>query len=281
MINSWFVILPPLIVIIFATITRRVRPALITGIVSAALIVCDFNIISSIRLIATRFIEKTEITQLTSWSSIGTCYYLFMLAFLFIMGILITIMQRSGAAHAYGNFVMKRITSATGAERSSLMLSTLLFIDDYFPCLTIGAVMQPVTDLFKVPRAKLAVLVSFIAAPLAIIAPLSTWVAFILTQLRSSGISTHITASTLVAADPFTVYLHSIPYMLYVPIVIFSLWYMVSRHLSYGIIAQHEQIAQTTGNLFGGKPPLTKQSPEKQPTSTLVDFLFPIILLFI
>ncbi|MFA6263038.1 MAG: Na+/H+ antiporter NhaC family protein [Candidatus Babeliales bacterium] len=281
MTNSWLVILPPLIVIALAAVTRRVLPALITGIISAALIVCDFNIISSMRLIATRFIEKTEITQLTSWGGIESCYYLFILIFLFIMGILITIIQRSGAAYAYGNFVMKRITTAAGAERASLLLSTLLFIDDYFPCLTIGAVMQPVTDLFKVPRAKLAVLVSFIAAPLAIIAPLSTWVAFILTQLRSSGISTHATASTLVTAEPFNVYLHSIPFMLYVPIVIFSLWYIVSRRLSYGIIAQQEHLAQTTGNLFGGKTPLVKQSTETPQAGSLFDFLFPIILLFV
>jgi tetracycline resistance efflux pump len=280
--HSWLVILPPLIVIIFATITRRVIPALIAGIISAAFIVCDFNIFSALHLMAMRFLEKTELTRLTSWKSLGSCYYLFVLAFLFIMGILITIIQRSGAAHAYSNFVMKRITSAKEAERSSLLLSTLLFIDDYFPCLTVGAVMQPVTDQFKVPRAKLAVLVNFIAAPLAILAPLSTWVAFILTQLRSSGVSTHVTATTLVRAEPFALYLHAIPFMLYAPIVIISLWYLVSRRLSYGIIAQHERCAQTTGNLFGGKSPAVRQSSEApSQAGTLIDFLFPIVLLFI
>ncbi|MFA5306584.1 MAG: Na+/H+ antiporter NhaC family protein [Candidatus Babeliales bacterium] len=282
MTHSWLVILPSLIVIALATITRRVRPALVAGIISAALIACDFNIFPAIHLIALRFLEKTELMQLTSWHGIASCYYLFILAFLFIIGILTAVIQHSGAAHAYSNFVMKRITTPKGAERSSLLLSILLFIDDYFPCLTVGAIMQPVTDQFKVPRAKLAVLVSFIAAPLSIVAPLSTWVAFILTQLRSAGVSTQVTASTLVAAEPFAVYIRSIPYMLYVPVVVFSLWYLVSRRLSYGIIAQQEHIAQITGNLFGGKAPILRRSADIPPaqTSTLIDFLFPIILLF-
>lgn len=282
MTQSWLVILPSLIVIALATITRRVRPALVAGIISAALIACDFNIFSAIHLIGVRFLEKTELMQLTSWRGIESCYYLYILAFLFIIGILTTIIQQSGATHAYSDFVMKRITTARGAEQSSLLLSMLLFIDDYFPCLTVGAIMQPVTDRFKVPRAKLAVLVSFMAAPLSIIAPLSTWVAFILTQLRSAGVSTQITSSTLVAAEPFAVYIRSIPYMLYVPVVIFSLWYLVSRRLSYGIIAQQENIAQATGNLFGGKTPILRKS-SNMPTaqvSTLIDFLFPITLLF-
>ncbi len=282
MTQSWLVILPPLIVIIFATITRRVLPALIAGIVSAALIVGDFNIFSASQLIATRFLEKTELTKLTSWESFQTCYYLFILAFLFIIGILIAIIQRSGATYAYGNFVMKHISTARGAERSSLLLSTLLFIDDYFPCLTVGAVMQPVTDRFKVPRAKLATMVSFIAAPLAIIAPLSSWAAFIMGQLRSSGVSTTITTSTIVHAHPFELYLRCIPFMMYAPIVIISLWYVVSRRLSYGIIAQQEAIAQTTGNLWGGKSPILRSSPEESSAQagTIIDFLFPIVLLF-
>jgi len=281
--TSWLVVLPPLIVIAMATVTRRVLLSLTVGIISAALIVCNFNGLQAVSLIASRFIEVADLTKFTSWESFWSCYYLFIIAFLFIIGILTTMIQRSGAAYAYGNFIMKHITSAAGAERSSLLLSSLLFIDDYFPCLTIGAVMNSVTDRFKIPRAKLAILVSFVAAPLAIIVPLSTWGAFILTQLRSSGVSTHVTSSTIVNAEPFTLYLYSIPYMLYALIVIASLWYFVSRRLSYGIIAQQENIAQKTGNLFGGKTPITRkfQMTEQQKQASLTDFLFPIILLFV
>jgi tetracycline resistance efflux pump len=282
MTNSWLVILPPLIVIASAAVTRRILLSLIFGIIGAALIACDFNIFSAAHLMTSRFIATTEITKLTSWSSLWSCYYIFILAFLFIIGIFTTIIQRSGAAHAYSNFVMQRITSAKGAERSSLLLSTLLFIDDYFPCLTVGAIMQPVTDQFKVPRAKLAVLSNFIAAPLAIIAPLSTWVAYILIQLRSSGVSAHATAATIVQAEPFVVYLHSIPCMLYAFIVVASLWYFVSNRLSYGILAEHARCAQTTGNLFGGKPPTVRATETPiSSAGTLIDFLFPLVVLLV
>jgi len=283
--NHWFVILPPILVVLLAFVTRRVVFSLVMGILSAALIAYDFNIFQAVPAIGLRIAKILELDKLTSWETVWTCSNLFICLFLLMLTIIIVMMQESGGGYAYGAFIIKRLKSAQKAEAASLIMSMFFFIDDYFSSLTVGSVMQPITDQFKVPRVKLAVLVNSVAAPLAIMFPLTSWMAEIVGQFRNSGISSTVTQTTLVASDPFFVYTNMIPFLFYSLILIVSLWFIVLGRISYGVIAQHETIAQTTGDLFANKVPVVRRmseiSEEKKRTSSIIDFLFPIGILLL
>ncbi len=281
--SSWIVVVPPFIVILLAAITKRILFALAVGIGSASLIVTDGNLVSATMYGLKRLFATTQLKCITSLDSFLGASNLFVMLFLLLLGIMITMIRRSGAAYAYGNCVMRNIKTARGAQLASLLLSKLFFIDDYFGGITIGSVMQPITDCFKVPRVKLALLVSSLAAPLAILVPLSTWVADLMGQLRNSGVGLDA-CGTIVACDPYSFYLSAIPFMMYAIILVASVWYMVITGISYGLIARHEKHAQTTGELFGGKIPVARQcidaSDERKKNSSLIDFILPITLLF-
>lgn len=276
--SSWLVLVPPLVVIVLAIATRRVLFALVMGIISASLIIQDFDIIKASEFMTWRLVDVTEINRFASWDLFTSGFSIFVCPFLIVIGVLILLIQRSGAVYAYGAFISRRLKSTTGAECSSLLLSMLFFIDDYFSCLTVGSVMQPITDQFKVPRIKLALLVNSVAAPLAVLVPLSTWVALIVGQLKSAGV--WLGQKSIITADPFSLYLGAIPFLFYAALVLLSLWFIVWRRLSHGTIAQHELYAQKTGSLFAGKTPLTKRVPTAGGQGAVIDFLVPVILLF-
>lgn len=150
--------------------------------------------------------------------------------------------------------------------------------------MTVGSVMQPITDRFKVPRAKLAFLVNVVVAPLALIVPLTSWIAYTMGQLSNAGVSARLQQGTLMLADPFHLYLDTIPFMFYALIVLASVWYMSFARISYGLMGQHEELASKTGELFGGKVAITHRmhglSAEKKAAASLADFLVPIVGLF-
>lgn len=283
--NTWMVVLPPAIVVILATLTHRMLFSLLMGIVSAALVVHNFDPIAAFSFSVTRLWQITELANLSSWRSFWTCSNLFICAFLIILGVLMVMLHNSGASYAYGNFMMKKLKTSGGAERSSLLLSTVFFIDDYFSCLAVGSVMQPISDRFRIPRAKLALFVNVVAAPLALLVPLSSWVAYIMGQFNNAGISAIPSTTTIMIADPFQLYLSTIPFLLYALVVVASVWYLSSMQISYGLLQRHEHTARTTGEVFGGKAAITHRMPElsahKKATASITDFLFPIISLFI
>jgi tetracycline resistance efflux pump len=289
MITEFLVLLPPLIVILMATYTKNTRLSLIIGICSAALIINDFLIFGTFKTIFNNFLSAIEFEGLKSFQTIWSCEKIFILLFLLMLGIIIALLEHSGSAYAYGNYVTTKLKSVKNAELSSLVLSCFFFIDDYFSCLTVGSVMQPITDQFKIPRVKLALLVSSMAVPLAIIFPLSSWVAYVLGTLGQTGVSTCVGTSTVIQCDPFFLYLNTIPFLFYALIVVFSIWFIVLKRLSFGIVAKHEKVAQATGTLFGGKQSITRKSQgsiDAQSNCTLKnctlwDFLLPIMLLII
>ncbi len=282
--QSWFVLVPPCIVIILATLTRRIQFSLFMGIVAASLVINDFAVIDAARYFFLKLYHVSELNKVSSFSDFMNSSNLFICLFLVLLGILITMIRYSGAAYAYGNYVAKRITTAQGVERASLILSSFFFIDDYFSCLTVGSVMQPIADKFRVPRVKLALLVNAVAAPFAIIFPLSSWIAELVGQLRNSGVGLVHQAKHLVHADPLGMYISSIPFMFYAFTMIIGVWYMVSRRISFGIFAKHERFASKTGELFGGKMPVVHRvydlPEDKKRSSRVLDFIFPIVLLF-
>lgn len=282
---SWLVLIPPLLVVVLAILTRRIVFSLGVSILSAALILHEFQLKTALTTVGLRIWNATELGYLTSWESFWSAWYLFICLFLIILGIMIELITQTGGAFAYGEALRNRLKNVKNAEVASLLMSHLFFVDDYFGSLTVGSVMQPITDQFKIPRVKLALLVSAIAAPLAVLCPISSWSADIIMQLRQSGISTIIQDGTVLLADPFYTYLLAIPFLFYALITLASLWFTVLTRTSYGTLKSHEQEATRTGNLFGGKITLARRTKAidaaQMHRSSIWDFLLPLITLFI
>lgn len=279
---TWTSLIPPLLVLILGFTTQRVLFSLIAGILSAALIAAHYNPIEGIMLACNYIWINTELSNLSSIDAFWKSKHLFIGFFLIILGILVALLSHCGGTYAYGSFIKKHIHSKRGAESSSLILSSLLFVDDYFSSLTVGSVMHPLTDLFKIPRVKLAFLIDAMAASLAILAPVSSWVPVLISQLEESGIGLDTTSTTFIHADPFYVYSGMVPFLFYSFLIIVGTWFIVRRGISYGSMHTHEHIADTTGNLFGGKeansyiPDVHKRN---KASASMIDFLVPISVL--
>ena len=283
---SWLVLLPPLIVIIIAAYTKRILFALFVGIMASSLIISNGSSIDAFNYAMSKFWRVVELDRVATAGGFWSCSYLFVLIFTFMLGILMVTIRRSGAAHVYGVVAGKKIKTIKGAETASLIMTGIFAtIDDYFTSMTLGSVMRPITDQFSVPRVKLAMLVSIIAAPMAMLLPFSTWGADLIILLRSAGVSEGH-SGWLVKADPLGLYLSSMPFMLYGIVTIIVVWYMTSARISYGVVARQELYAAKTGELFGGKlalmPPQGTDATEvAKKNSKLIDFLFPLVTLYV
>lgn len=285
MLNTWLVLLPPCLVLLLGFTTRRVLFSLACGIFTASFIVSDFSLPPAAKLTVNRLWSNTELANLSSLQAFLSSNNLFICIFIFILGIIITFMSHAGGAYAYTTKIRTHITSPRAAEMSSLFLSMLLFVDDYFNSLTVGSVMHTLTDSFKIPRAKLAFLVHSMALPLALMIPVSSWVAAIVGFLQESDIHATLTSSTLLHANPMEVYLSTLPFVFYAIIAFLSTWFIVLRRISFGPMHKHEEMALTMGNLFGGKTAKhrrIKEVHERHAESpSLIDFLVPVLALVI
>ena len=202
-----------------------------------------------------------------------------MYGFLLIIGTLIILLGYTGGAKAFANEITKRLRSARSVETASLIISSCLFIDDYLSSLTVGYVIRPLTDRFHVPRAKLAFLIHSFSSPLVILIPVSSWVAMITSQLNLAGISLEDSSARIIA-DPFFIYLSTIPFIFYSIFIVVSAWLIVRRKISYGPMHVQERIASTTGNLFGGKHSIAQHlSMHEGLHGKIIDLLFPLGLL--
>lgn len=262
---DWIVIVPPLIVLLSAAITRHVIASLLTGIITATAIYTFSAHVNPITYTLHAFMQViTDPSKIT------------LFAFLAILGTVIELMTRSGGVAAYTTFVKKYVKTKRQAETSSLLVSCVFFLDDYLNSLTTGSIMRPLTDAFAIPRVKLAYLINSMSSPLCPLIPLSSWAAMIIGNLQVSGISDQINSNTLIIADPLVTYLITIPFMFYAIFAIISAFVVVRYNLSFGAMRKQEQIAEDSGNLFGGKnAPSTKTSPD-QTGGTLADFFIPI-----
>ena len=266
MTNCWLVLLPPIIVLALALLTKNVIISLLSGIFTACLIATNCNGGETLSLMFKQLYQQTDIPNLLSLN--GEYGHLYTLGFLIVLGILIQLMTHSGGMHAYTTAISKIIHKARSAQLTSLGISSTFFLDDYFNTYTAGAIMRPLFDKFYLPRAKLAFLLNSMSGPLCLLVPASSWVAFILGQFSSNGLSTDTHIQPLILADPFSVYLQMIPYLFYPILIIFSAWFIIYRPISYGAMHSFEKIATETGNLFGGKAPLHQHEPETQSLAT-------------
>lgn len=220
--TAW-ALLPPVVAIALALITKEVYLSLLIGILSGALLVTGFNPLTSVETTFTIMGEKIG----------GNAD---ILIFLVLLGILVALITKSGASRAYGNWASKVIKSKRGALYSTVLLGSLIFVDDYFNCLTVGTVMRPVTDKYKVSRAKLAYIIDATAAPVCIIAPISSWAAAVGSSLpEGSGI------------DGFNLFLRTIPFNLYAILTIVFMLYMIGRNMDYGAMKKYEELVAREG----------------------------------
>jgi len=269
MTNTWLVLLPTLLVLIAAFTLRSLTISLSIGIISAALIFCNLNVPQSAKLIIDRFLIKLTDTDT-----------IFIFAFLLIIGAIVEIITVTGGAASFARKVTQKIKDSRAVETSSLLLSSALFIDDYLGNLTVGHIMRPLTDQFKIARAKLAFLVHSMTLIIVLI-PVTSWSAWIISQIKAGGISQKMIAGINFLTDPFYVYLKTIPFIFYSFLMLFSIWFIVRKRISFGPMYTHEKIAQKTGNLIGGKSDKIKIKKMVNPTGSFADLLVPLFSLVI
>ncbi len=287
--QSWLVFLPPVILLTTAFFSRNLLLSAWIGIVSAALIGTNFSLVKAFDLLII-FIKNKVIDP----------DFKYMYGFLFILGIIIALITFTGGSCAFGNFVKKRLKNAKKTESASLLLSLVFWFDDYLNVLTMGCLMQPLSDKFKIPRTKIAFLINIMASPLLVLIPVSSWIALIVKELKEGGVNLgfskyihhqiqfpggmfQIGHNVIVSADPFYTYLKAIPFIFYSLILILSAWYIVRKRISYGPMYEHEKIATETGNLYGGKEARFKKIKVQQfnKRTYVSDLLIPIISLIV
>lgn len=226
---GWLSILPPLIAIILALTTKEVISSLLVGILSGALIYSKGNVVG---MIVTTFSVMGE--------KIGGNANI--LIFLGLLGAIVVIVTKAGGSAAYGEWASRKIKTRRGASLATSGLGCLIFIDDYFNCLTVGTVMRPVTDKHRISRAKLAYLLDATAAPICIIAPISSWGASVASYMEDAG-----------AGNGMNTFIRTIPYNLYAIVTIVMIVIICVSKINFGPMARFEKNAIEKGDLFSNE----------------------------
>lgn len=257
------VLLPPIIVLITAVITRKLSFSLIIGLISGTAIATNGIPKDTLHLLFNRIFEQIHDLE-----------ELYIYLFLLSVGILIAIIDRTGGATAFAELLRNKISDKKQIKNTSLTISCMLSLDDYLSTLTVGHVMKPLADSYHVARVKLAYMVHTFAAPLVILIPISTWGAFITAQIEQTGISTGSHANIKIAADPFFVFLQSIPFIYYSIFTMLAAFFIINRSISYGPMYAAEQ------NALAAPDKKTCESVHSAPANAyLSDLLIPLCTL--
>ena len=252
-VKTIWALLPPVIAIIFALKTKEVYISLLIGIVSGTLLLTNFHLVESLNLLF-----DTVVNCLSKPSNIG------ILIFLVMLGIIVTLMTKSGGSQAYGKWAKKKMKSSKQSLFSTFILGVVIFVDDYFNCLTVGSVMREITDEFKVSRAMLAYIIDSTAAPVCIIAPISSWAAAV---------------SGYTSGDGFQLFLNTIPFNLYALLTIVMVCYVIGSEFHLGKMKKHELAAQNGDVCFGDDSYQTNEEISYNQKGKVLDLILPVIVL--
>ena len=255
---KWLSLLPPIIAIVLALITKEVYSSLILGILAGGVIYAGFNFEG----IMNHVVQDGFIGNLADSWNIG------IIIFLVILGALVAMMNKAGGSAAFGRWAVKHIKSRIGAQLATIALGVLIFIDDYFNCLTVGSVMRPVTDSHKVSRAKLAYLIDATAAPVCIIAPISSWAAAVAGFAKDAGASSGI-----------SLFVRAIPFNFYAILTIVMMIFLAVAKFDYGPMKKHERNAIENDDIFTTG---TKQAVEEMKVNEkgrVIDLILPVVVL--
>lgn len=256
--ESFWSLLPPLIAIVLALGTKEVYSSLFIGILSGGLLFSGFSFEGSIRHI---FMDSI-IPVLSTSANVG------ILCFLVILGMMVQLINKTGGSRAFGEWTKGVIETRSGAMLATVALGCLIFIDDYFNCLTLGSVMRPVTDKHRISRAKLAYIIDTTAAPICIIAPISSWAAAV------SGF--------VEGEDGMKIFLETIPYNFYALLSICMMLFLIILKVDFASMWVHERNAEEKGDLFTtAERPYGEGEEDKGKTGSIPDMLVPIFLLIL
>ena len=256
--NTPMSLLPPVIAIALALITKEVYSSLFIGILVGGLLYSNFSF------------EGTVLHAFSDGivASLSDSYNVGILIFLVILGVMVCLMNKAGGSAAFGRWAKKNIKSRAGVQLATIVLGCLIFIDDYFNCLTVGSVMRPVTDKQNVSRAKLAYLIDATAAPICIIAPISSWAAAV--------------ASFAEDGQGLNLFIKAIPYNFYALLTVVMMVGMVMMKAEFGPMARFEKNALEKGDLFSGSNPYAMLDEENDESKGIVlDLVLPILVLVV
>ena len=256
-------LVPPVVAIVLALITKEVYSSLFVGIVIGGLFYGNvFQSGFSAERSVLHIFEDGLVGVLSDPDNVG------ILIFLVVLGVMVSMMNKAGGSAAFGEWASEHIKTRIGAQLAAIMLGVLIFIDDYFNCLTVGSVMRPVTDKHQVSRAKLAYLIDATAAPVCIIAPISSWAAAVTGFVKGE--------------DGFSIFIKAIPYNYYALFTIVAMVTLVILQVDFGPMAKHEANAQK-GDLFttGDRPYAESKQDVIKGKGKVIDLIFPILVLII
>ncbi len=254
--NTFWALLPPVIAIALALITKEVYSSLFVGILVGGLLYSNFGFEGTVLHVFSDGIV----------SVLSDSYNVGILVFLVILGTLVCLMNKAGGSAAFGRWAQTHIKSRVGAQLATVALGCLIFIDDYFNCLTVGSVMRPVTDKHRVSRAKLAYLIDATAAPVCIIAPISSWAAAV--------------AGFAEEGQGLNLFIRAIPFNFYALLTVVMMVGMALMKVEFGTMAVFEENAMENGDLFSGTNPYASLDEEVDEThGRVIDLVLPIVVL--
>ena len=259
--NTAWALIPPLVAIILALITKEVYSSLFVGIAVGGVLYSLGGTAPFIHPVAAlEHVFKDGIIY-----SLADSYNVGILVFLVFLGIIVALMNKAGGSAAFGNWASEHVHSRVGAQLATIGLGILIFIDDYFNCLTVGSVMRPVTNRQKISRAKLAYLIDATAAPVCIIAPVSSWAAAV------SGFAPEGTNGIML-------FIRAIPYNYYALLTLLMMILMAVFKIEFGPMARHEKNAKN-GDLFTVAPVVAKEEESVEKKGKVIDLVLPVIVL--
>ena len=255
---TFWSLLPPIIAIALALLTKEVYTSLFVGIIVGGLLYSNFSFEGTL----------THAFNDGIVASIADPYNIGILVFLVILGIIVTLMNKAGGSAAFGRWAASHIKSRAGAQIATIALGVLIFIDDYFNCLTVGSVMRPVSDKSRISRAKLAYLIDATAAPVCIIAPVSSWAAAVSSYVEDG--------------NGLYLFIRAIPFNFYAILTIIMMIFLALTNMDYGPMAKHERNAKETGDVFSGMKDLAAAANEESnPKGKVLDLILPIAVLIV
>ncbi len=251
--NTFWALVPPIIAIALALVTKEVYSSLFIGILVGGIFASKFNVLGTMDAV----MNEGFISAVSGTAGI--------FIFLVLLGILVALVNKAGGSAAFGRWAEKNIKSRTGAMIATFILGVLIFIDDYFNCLTVGSVMRPVTDANKISRAKLAYLIDATAAPVCMIAPISSWAAAVADYAKEG--------------EGLTLFIKAIPYNFYSLLTLVFIIAIVLMKFDYGPMKLHEFNAMNNGDLYtcGEKAEAKEEAPNEK--GRVIDLILPIIVL--
>ena len=263
--GTFWSLLPPIVAIVLALISKEVYSSLFLGCLVGALLVSNFHPWETVVQLVQG--DNGIVTTVSDSGNIA------IIVFLVILGIMVDLMNKAGGSEAFGRWATKTVKSRGGAQLMTMLLGVLIFIDDYFNCLTVGAVMRPVTESHKISRAKLAYVIDSTAAPVCMIAPVSSWAAAVSGYVQSDNV------------NGLELFVAQIPYNYYCLLTLVMIVVISLLNIDYGPMLTHEYNAQVKDDLFTtSERPFEGADDYEKPAkgkSSVLDLLLPVIVLIV